>query len=79
MSFVAWQKLWRLAGIDHVHCNGIANKFCEPDDSVVASARECLRPMFDVPGKGCEIMPYFRRRQTARQAPPPTPPSARPT
>jgi len=69
MSFAAWQKLWRLAGIDHVHCNGLANKFCEPDDSVIASARECLRPMFDVPGRGCEIMPVFSSGQTARQAP----------
>jgi ribulose-bisphosphate carboxylase large chain len=70
ISFVAWQKLWRLAGIDHLHTNGIANKFCEPDDSVVASARECLRPMFVGPGKGCEIMPVFSSGQTARQAPP---------
>lgn len=69
VSFVAWQKLWRLAGIDHVHCNGLANKFCEPDDSVIASARECLKPMFDIPGKGCEIMPVFSSGQTARQAP----------
>ncbi|HEV2445296.1 MAG TPA: RuBisCO large subunit C-terminal-like domain-containing protein, partial [Candidatus Sulfopaludibacter sp.] len=69
VSFVAWQKLWRLAGLDHVHCNGIANKFCEADDSVVASARECLTPMFDIPGKGCEIMPVFSSGQTARQAP----------
>jgi ribulose-bisphosphate carboxylase large chain len=70
ISFVAWQKLWRLAGIDHLHTNGIANKFCEPDDSVVASARECLRPMFEGPDKGCEIMPVFSSGQTARQAPP---------
>ena len=69
VSFVAWQKLWRLAGIDHVHCNGLSNKFCEPDESVAASARECLTPMFDIPGKGCEIMPVFSSGQTARQAP----------
>ena len=69
VSFVAWQKLWRLAGIDHVHCNGIANKFCEPDESVIASARACLTPMFDLPGKGCEILPVFSSGQTARQAP----------
>jgi ribulose-bisphosphate carboxylase large chain len=70
VSFVAWQKLWRLAGVDHLHCNGIDNKFWEPDESVIASARECLKPMFDVPGKGCEIMPVFSSGQTARQAPP---------
>ncbi|WP_347304590.1 ribulose-bisphosphate carboxylase large subunit family protein (plasmid) [Croceibacterium sp. TMG7-5b_MA50] len=70
MSFIAWQKLWRLAGIDHVHVNGIANKFCEPDDSVIASARECLTPMFASPHKGCEIMPVFSSGQSARQAAP---------
>jgi ribulose-bisphosphate carboxylase large chain len=69
VSFVAWQKIWRLAGVDHLHCNGIANKFWEPDESVIASARECLRPMFDVPGKGCEVMPVLASGQTARQAP----------
>ena len=69
VSFVAWQKLWRLAGVDHLHCNGIANKFWEPDESVIASARECLRPMFDVPGRGCEVLPVLASGQTARQAP----------
>ena len=70
MSFIAYQKLWRLAGVDHMHVNGIANKFCEPDDSVVASARECLKPMFTVPDRGCEIMPVFSSGQSARQAAP---------
>ena len=69
MSFVAFQKFWRLAGIDHSHVNGLRNKFCEDDASVIASARECLTPMFDVPGRGCEIMPVFSSGQTARQAP----------
>jgi ribulose-bisphosphate carboxylase large chain len=69
ISFVAWQKIWRLAGVDQIHCNGIANKFWESDESVIASARECLRPMFDMPGKGCEIMPVLASGQTAKQAP----------
>ena len=70
MSYIAYQKLWRLAGIDHMHVNGIANKFCESDESVIASARECLTPMFDLPGRGCEILPVFSSGQSARQAPP---------
>jgi ribulose-bisphosphate carboxylase large chain len=69
MSFVAWQKFWRLAGIDHVHVNGLRNKFCESDESVIASARECLTPIFAAPRKGCEIMPVFSSGQSARQAP----------
>ena len=69
MSFVAFQKLWRLAGIDHTHVNGLRNKFCESDESVIASARECLTPMFPPPAKGCEVMPVFSSGQSARQAP----------
>src|SRR6201996_4964248 len=69
MSFIAYQKVWRLAGIDHTHVNGLRNKFCESDESVIASARECLTPMFAEPGRGCEIMPVFSSGQSARQAP----------
>jgi len=69
ISFIAWQKLWRLAGIDHVHVNGLRNKFCESDDSVIASARECLTPMFPPPHAGCRIMPVFSSGQSALQAP----------
>jgi ribulose-bisphosphate carboxylase large chain len=69
MSFIAYQKLWRLAGIDHTHVNGIDNKFCESNESVIASARECLTPMFDPPHKGCEVMPVFSSGQSAKQVP----------
>lgn len=70
MSYIAFQKLWRLAGIDHTHVNGIDNKFCESNESVIASARECLTPMFPPPHKGCEIMPVFSSGQSAKQAAP---------
>jgi ribulose-bisphosphate carboxylase large chain len=46
IEFPAYQKLWRLAGVDQLHVNGIANKFWESDDSVVRSIEACLRPMF---------------------------------
>ncbi len=69
MTYIAYQKFWRMAGVDHMHVNGIRNKFCEEDASVVASARECLVPMFDTPNRGCEIMPVFSSGQTASQAP----------
>jgi len=68
VSYVAWQKLWRLAGADHMHVNGLRNKFCEADDSVLASARECLTPLFDGDGRGCEAMPVFSSGQWAGQA-----------
>jgi ribulose-bisphosphate carboxylase large chain len=66
-SYVAWQKIWRLAGADHMHVNGLSNKFCEDDDSVVASARECLTPLFEA--KPCIAMPVFSSGQSAKQAP----------
>ncbi|MGC2404022.1 MAG: ribulose-bisphosphate carboxylase large subunit family protein [Acidobacteriaceae bacterium] len=68
MSFVAYQKFWRLAGVDHTHVNGLRNKFCESDESVMASARACLTPMFPSPHAGCEIMPVFSSGQSAQQA-----------
>ena len=70
MSYIAFQKLWRVAGIDHTHVNGINNKFCETNESVIASARECLTPMFAPPHPGCEIMPVFSSGQSAKQAEP---------
>ncbi len=66
-SYIAWQKIWRLAGVDHMHVNGLRNKFAESDESVIASARECLQPMFAE--KPCIVMPVFSSGQTARQAP----------
>ena len=67
-SYVAWQKLWRLAGTDHMHVNGLANKFWEPDDSVLESARACLTPMFAA--KPCLVMPVFSSAQSAKQVAP---------
>ena len=46
IEFPAYQKLWRLAGVDQIHVNGIANKFWERDDSVVRSIEACLQPLF---------------------------------
>jgi ribulose-bisphosphate carboxylase large chain len=67
-SYTAWLKLWRLAGVDHMHVNGIANKFQEDDDSVITSARACMTPMFA--DKPCTIMPVFSSGQTVRQVAP---------
>ncbi len=66
-SYPAWAKVWRLAGVDHMHVNGLANKFSEDDASVIESARSCLTPMFE--DKPCLVMPVFSSGQSARQAP----------
>jgi ribulose-bisphosphate carboxylase large chain len=44
IDFRAYQKIWRLAGVDQLHVNGIQNKFWESDDSVVNSIEACLTP-----------------------------------
>lgn len=46
IDFRAYQKLWRLAGVDQLHVNGIQNKFWETDDSVVNSIEACLTPFY---------------------------------
>lgn len=45
ISYVAWQQMFRAAGADHLHVNGLRNKFAEDDASVLASARACLAPL----------------------------------
>jgi ribulose-bisphosphate carboxylase large chain len=66
-SYAPWQAIWRLAGVDHLHVNGLKNKFSEPDESVVASARAVLAPLF--PGDPKPAMPVFSSGQTGLQAP----------
>jgi ribulose-bisphosphate carboxylase large chain len=65
-SFTAWSKLWRLAGCDHLHVNGLANKFSEPDESVIASARSLHDPLFE--NAPMNTVPVFSSGQTIRQA-----------
>lgn len=64
-SYRAWMKLWRIAGVDHMHVNGLRNKFWEGDDSVIDSARAALEPLF--PGRAWTVMPVFSSGQTVRQ------------
>ncbi|WP_210480099.1 RuBisCO large subunit C-terminal-like domain-containing protein [Naasia sp. SYSU D00948] len=44
-SFRAWQKLVRLAGVDHLHTNGISNKFYESDAQVLDSIDAVREPL----------------------------------
>jgi len=83
IEFPAYQKLWRLAGVDQIHVNGIANKFWESDDSIVRSIEACLKPLFQFPsleGSGvgsarlqrdnsCSILPVVSSGQWGGQAP----------
>ena len=65
-DYAPWQKLWRLAGADHLHVNGLRNKFSESDDSVVAAARAVLAPVMD--SAHLPAMPVFSSGQTGLQA-----------
>lgn len=64
IDFPAYQKLWRLAGVDQLHVNGIANKFWEPDDSVVRSIESCLAPLGDL----ARVLPVVSSGQWGGQA-----------
>ncbi len=63
-SYGVWSQLWRLAGADQLHVNGLRNKFWEPDESVLRSARACLQPQNGHPA----VMPVFSSAQSADQA-----------
>jgi ribulose-bisphosphate carboxylase large chain len=65
-DYAPWQKIWRLAGADHLHVNGLRNKFSESDDSVIAAARSVLAPVMD--GAPMTAMPVFSSGQTGLQA-----------
>jgi ribulose-bisphosphate carboxylase large chain len=63
IDFNAYQKIWRWAGADHIHTNGLRNKFCESDESVIASIKACQEP-----GRGETVMPVISSGQWAGQA-----------
>lgn len=65
MAYRVYQKLWRLAGVDQLHVNGLRSKFWEPDDSVITSAKACMAPFAGTQS----IMPVFSSGQTASQPP----------
>ena len=65
VDFTAYQKIWRLAGVDQLHVNGLANKFWEPDDSVIRSIRACLAPL----GRLRPVLPVVSSGQWGGQAP----------
>ena len=65
-DYAAFQKFWRLAGADHMHVNGIRNKFCESDASVIRSAKICQTP---IASEDDVVMPVFSSGQWAGQAP----------
>ncbi|SDY77256.1 RuBisCO large subunit C-terminal-like domain-containing protein [Herbiconiux ginsengi] len=45
IAFGAWQKIARLSGADHLHTNGISNKFYESDAEVLAAIAAVREPL----------------------------------
>ena len=65
ISFAAYQALWRLTGIDHLHVHGMDGKFADRNDEVAEAARDCLRPI----APGDAVMPVFSSGQWAGTLP----------
>ena len=61
----AYQVLYRLTGIDHLHVHGIGGKFCNFADEVAESGRHCLAPLCDNGPKTDRVMPVFSSGQWA--------------
>lgn len=63
IGFQAYQVLWRLAGVDHMHVHGLAGKFSQSDTEVIESARDCYTPL--TPELDDAVMPAFSSGQWA--------------
>ena len=71
IGFQAYQALWRLAGVDHMHVHGLQGKFAQPDDEVIESALDCYAPLCVDAGDGPDdrVMPAFSSGQWAGTVP----------
>ncbi|MES2976033.1 MAG: ribulose-bisphosphate carboxylase large subunit family protein [Pseudomonadota bacterium] len=67
IGFQAYQVLWRLAGVDHMHVHGLQGKFAQEDDEVVSSARDCYTPL--ALGLDDAVLPAFSSGQWAGTVP----------
>ena len=62
LGFAAWQTLYRLAGVDHLHVHGMGGKFADATDEVAEAARHCLTPLGDTDDR---VMPVLSSGQWA--------------
>jgi len=66
IAFPAYQTLYRLAGIDHLHAHGMGGKFADATDEVAESAQACLTPLGATDDR---VMPVFSSGQWAGTLP----------
>lgn len=64
-GFDAYQTLYRLAGVDHMHVHGIGGKFADAAEEVEQSARRCLLPLATDSKVDDSVMPVFSSGQWA--------------
>jgi ribulose-bisphosphate carboxylase large chain len=67
ISIQAYQTLWRLAGVDHMHVHGLQGKFAQPDEEVIEAARNCHTPLTD--SVDDRVLPVFSSGQWAGTVP----------
>ncbi|MEO6358885.1 MAG: ribulose-bisphosphate carboxylase large subunit family protein [Ferruginibacter sp.] len=64
ITFEVYKKIFSLAGVDHLHTNGLRNKFCETDESVLRSITSCQNKA----DGSYQVMPVVSSGQWADQA-----------
>lgn len=64
IGYTAYQKLCRLAGVDHLHVGGFNSKFYETNEEVGQSINDCLTPLFG----DYRVMPAISSAQWAGSA-----------
>ncbi len=64
ICYTAYQKVCRLAGVDHLHVGGFNSKFYETNEEVGQSIRDCLTPLFG----DYRVMPAISSAQWAGSA-----------
>ncbi|KXF75127.1 ribulose 1,5-bisphosphate carboxylase [Paramesorhizobium deserti] len=70
IGFDAYQALYRLAGIDHLHVHGIGGKFSDSAEEVASAARRCLKPLAaDAVDDADAVLPVFSSGQWAGTLP----------
>ncbi|MGQ9366982.1 RuBisCO large subunit C-terminal-like domain-containing protein [Azospirillum sp. ST 5-10] len=70
IGFDAYQALYRLAGVDHLHVHGIGGKFADAADEVETAARRCLAGLAaDAADAGDAVLPVFSSGQWAGTLP----------
>lgn len=66
ISFPAYQKLWRLCGVDHLHVGGLQGKFSESDATVTQSIGACLK---EIDKRHSDVLPVVSSAQWAGTMP----------